>query len=86
MELLIKVAGNLKRHARALDSLADELGQSTPPPDTAAREAWIEEDVDARIEGLRHEADLARRAIKRVEDTLAKHRDDPASDSERAAA
>ena len=85
MELLIKVAGNLKRHAKALDHLANELEQSAPPPDTAAREAWVDEDVDARIERLRHEAELARRAVKRVEAALAEHGEDPAG-SGRAAA
>ena len=85
MELLIKVAGNLERHAEALDRLANELERSAPPPGTAAGEAWIEEDVETRIERLHHEAELARRAIKRVEATLARHGDDPAS-SEQAAA
>jgi hypothetical protein len=85
MELLIKVAGNLERHAKALDHLADELEQSAPPPDTAASRAWAEEDVDKRIERLRHEAELARRAIKRVEASLAEHGEDEGG-SEQAAA
>lgn len=86
MESLNKVAGNLERHAKALDHLAAELEQSAPAPGTRARKAWVEEDVDTRIERLRHEAKLARRAVKRVEDALFRHRDEPDSGSERAAA
>jgi hypothetical protein len=85
MELLANVAGNLKRHAKALDHLAHELERSAPPSGTAAREAWVKEDVDTRIERLRHEAELARRAIKRVEAALARPGDDSAG-SKRAAA
>lgn len=90
MEMLIKVAGNLERHARALDELADELERLAPPADTQAGTAWIEEDLEGRVERLRHEAKLARRAISRVEETLAEHSDaqGPGADSgsERAAA
>jgi methyl-accepting chemotaxis protein len=86
MQLLITVAANLERHAKALEQLADELEQSAPPPDTAAAAAWAEEDVDDRIDRLRQEAKMARRAIKRVEDTIAEHGEDSGSGSERAAA
>lgn len=76
MELLIKVAGNLERHADALERLARELEESAPAAGTQAARAWDEEDVDRRIVKLRREARLARRAAKRVESTLARYGDD----------
>jgi hypothetical protein len=71
MELLIKVAGNLERHAKAMERLADQLEGAAPEDGTHARRHWDEEDIDGRIVSLRHEAKLARRAIKRIESALA---------------
>jgi hypothetical protein len=84
MELLIKVAGNLERHAVAMERLADQLEDAAPHEGTPARRHWDDEDIDGRIVSLRHEAKLARRAIKRIESALAEQGDGDAS-SRRAA-
>ena len=71
MELLIKVAGNLERHAQVMERLADQLEEAAPKAKTSARRLWDEERIDDRIAALRRQSKLARRAIGRIEATLA---------------
>jgi hypothetical protein len=71
VELLAAVAENLDRHATALERLADELERAAPGSGTRAGKHWLAEDIDGRIERMRHEAVLARRAIRRVETAVA---------------
>ena len=75
MELLIKVAGNLEAHAKAMERIADQLKDAAPKARTAARRLWDEQRIDDRIDSLRHEAMLARRAVLRIESALADHGD-----------
>lgn len=71
MELLRKVAGNLERHAKSMELLADQLEEAAPAEGSPTRQYWDDEDIDGRIVSLRREARLARRAIKRIDSAIA---------------
>lgn len=90
MDLLVAVARNLERHALALETLADELDSARPLPGDRSSGPWADEDMDRRIRGMRREARLAWRALRRVEDARRRHTPQPAaaepSAAERAAA